>query len=64
VTSDTTDYMAISLAYRSAIQCHFPAVLKRDGLSVSNHVICHCIDRPPYQPWENYIAQRWNFLQN
>jgi len=39
VRSDTTEYIAISPAYRSAIQCRFPAVLKRDGLTVFNHVL-------------------------
>jgi len=31
--------MAISPAYRSAIHGSFPAVSKRDGLAVSNHVL-------------------------
>jgi len=35
VRSDVTDYRAISPAYRSAI-------LKCDGLAVSNHVLCRC----------------------
>jgi len=39
VRSDATDYIAISPAYQSAIQCRFPVVLKRDGLTVSNHVL-------------------------
>ena len=39
VTSDATDHVAISPAYRSTIQRRFPAVLKRDGLTVSNHVL-------------------------
>jgi len=39
VRSDATVYIAISPAYRSAIQCCFAAVWKRDRLAVSNHVL-------------------------
>jgi len=39
VTPDATDYIGTSPACRSAIQRRFPAVLKRDGLAVSNHVL-------------------------
>jgi len=46
--SDHLCYIVISPAYRSAIQRRFPAVLKRDGLAVSNHVL-YAIDRTnPY----------------
>jgi len=39
VRSDATDYIVISPAHRSAIQRRFPAVLKRNGLAISNQVL-------------------------
>ena len=38
VKYDVTDYIAISPAYRSTTNRRFPAILKRDGPTVSNHV--------------------------
>jgi len=40
VTSDATDYIVISPVYRSAVQGRFPVVLERDGLAISNHMLC------------------------
>jgi len=62
VTSDATDYIAISPAYRSAIQRLFLVVFKRDELAVYNHVLY--VIGPPKDTFlrlrHDWHSRRWN----